>query len=111
MTLVEFYEALRWANVALGVLVTLLLLARLGSWVRAPWPTKVGRLVIFGWVTSTTYGTVEALQQAAVPGLRIPTVTTMMVLTGYYVAVEWRCDRREHAQVAAVIHRDSPSGP
>lgn len=111
MILVELYDGIRHANVVLGVLVTLLLVARLGAWVRAPWPSKVGRLVVFGWVTSTTFGTWEALSQSASPGLRIPAVTSMLVLSAYYVAVEWRCDRAQHAQVAAALHRDYPSGP
>lgn len=111
MTLLEVYDVIRHANIVLGLLVTLLLLLRVASWARAPWPTKVGRLVIFGWVTSTTYGTWEALNQSASVGPRIPAVTSMMVLTAYYVLVEWRCDRAQAAQAAAVVHRDSPSGP
>ena len=111
MTLMALYDALRHINIGLGVLGTLLLLARLGAWVRAPWPSKVGRPVVFGWVTSTTFGTWEALNQSAVTGLRIPAITSMMVLSAYYVVVEWRCDRRQAAQVAAVLHRDSPVGP
>lgn len=111
MTLVETYDVIRHANVVLGVVTTLLLLTRVPAWARAPWPTKVGRLVIFGWVTSTTYGTWEALAQAASVGPRVPAVTSMMMLTAYYVAVEWRSDRRQHAQIVAALHRDSPSGP
>lgn len=111
MTLVEVYDVLRHINIVFGVLVTLLLLVRVPAWVRTPWPTKVGRLVIFGWVTSTTYGTTEALSQSASVGPRIPAITSMMALTTYYVLVEWRSDRRQQAQVAAVVHRDSPSGP
>ena len=111
MTLLEVYDCLRHTNIGLGVLVTLLLLLRVPAWVRAPWPSKVGRLCVFGWVTSTTFGTVEALSQSAVPGLRIPAVTSMMVLSGYYVWCEWRDDRRQRAAIAAVLGRDSTKGP
>jgi hypothetical protein len=112
VTLTAIYGALRDANLVVGAVATLLLLARLAAWARAPWPSKVGRLVIFGWVISTLYGTWEAREQAATVGARIPAITSMLLLSIYYVWAEWTDDRRVQA-VAAQLRtrtRDSDQG-
>jgi hypothetical protein len=90
---IEVYETVRWANLLLASTLTLLWLFRLGAFARAPWPSKLGRLTVFGWVSSTAYGTWEALEQAASPGLRVPTVTSVLLLSGYWIFEEWRQDR------------------
>jgi hypothetical protein len=110
MTVHDVYEALRIANAGAGLAVTALLLTRLRAWKRAPWHAKVARLVIFGWVTSLTYGTFEALHMAVTTGPRIPALTSMFVLTAYYVRCEARYERRtEDAAKGLRAHlRDSP---
>lgn len=106
----DVYEALRWTNLVAAVTLTLLMLLRLRAFARAPWPSKVGRLSVFGWVTSTAYGTWEALHTAVLPGFRVPAVTSVLTLSGYWLLVEYLDDRkhaRELAHLRAVL-RDSP---
>lgn len=107
--MIELYEGIRTANLVIALALTLLMLTRARAFARAPWPSKMGRLTVFGWVSSTAYGTAEALQQEAVPGLRIPTVTSVLCLSAFWLLEEYRDDRRHRRTVAAVqqVLRDS----
>jgi hypothetical protein len=98
----EVYEVVRWVNLLLASTLTLLMLIRFGGFLRASYASKMGRLVVFGWVTSTAYGTWEALHLEAVPGFRIPAVTSVLILTGYWIWVEFRHDSEERRLEAAL---------
>jgi hypothetical protein len=98
----DVYEFVRWINLLLASTLTLLMLIRAGGFLRASYASKMGRLVMFGWVTSTGYGTWEALHLEAVPGFRIPAVTSVLALTGYWIWVEYRTDKEERRMTAAL---------
>lgn len=102
----DLYESIRYANLVLAGALTLLMLTRLGAFARAPWPSKVGRLAVFGWVTVNGYGTWEALTTAVSPGFRVPAVTSVLLLSGYWIFTEWQEDRWHRLLSAAL--RDSP---
>jgi hypothetical protein len=105
----EIYETLRQVNLAIACTLTLLMVFRAGAFARAPWPSKMGRLTVFGWVSSTAYGTWEALTLTAAPGFRIPTVTSVLCLSAFWLLEEYRDDRRHRHTLAAVrqVLRDS----
>lgn len=96
------YEALRWANVVLAVVLMVALICRAGGFLRAPLPSKLGRLSVFGWVSATAYGTAEQLVLGTEPGPRIPTTTSVLALTALWIWVEWTTDRRDRAEAAAL---------
>jgi hypothetical protein len=98
----EVYEAIRWVNLLLASTLTLLMLIRAGGFLRSSYASKMGRLVVFGWVTSTGYGSWEALHLEAVPGFRIPAVTSVLILTGYWIWVEYRSDKEERRMAEAL---------
>lgn len=110
----EIYEAIRVANLSIALALTVLMLTRARAFARAPWPSKMGRLTVFGWVSSTAYGTWEALAQQASPGFRIPTVTSVLCLSGFWLLEEWR-DDRQHSRtlcaVTAVLRDSQPEEP
>ena len=97
----DVYEALRYANLALTAVLTAAMLSRWGAFLRAPVASRYGRLALFAWVTSTFYGTAESLHMNIPAGPRVPTVTSVLLLTAVYVAAEARYDRRSRARLAA----------
>jgi hypothetical protein len=93
------YDSLRAANLAVSLLLAAAMLARGAAFLRAPVASKYGRLALFAWVTSTAYGTGEAMAQSATAGPRVPTVTSVLLLTAVWQATELRYDRRERARL------------
>jgi hypothetical protein len=94
------YDSLRAANLAVSLLLAAAMLARGAAFLRAPVASKYGRLALFAWVSSTAYGTGEAMAQSATAGPRVPTVTSVLLLTAVWQATELRYDRRERARLA-----------
>lgn len=98
------YDHLRIVNVALCGLLTVAMLFRGGAFLRAPVASKFGRLALFAWTSSTFYGTAEAMYLDVAAGPRVPTVTSVLLVTGWYVAVETAYDRRERARLSQAGH-------
>jgi hypothetical protein len=98
----DVYEWLRYINVALCAVLAVVMLARWGAFLRAPVASRYGRLALFAWISSTGYGTWETLSRDVPAGPRVPTVTSVLMLTAVYVAAEFRYDRRarRHAEPA-----------
>jgi hypothetical protein len=99
----DLYDSLRVANVALSAVLTVAMLCRGAAFLRAPVASKYGRLALFAWASSTLYGTGEAMALGVQAGPRVPTVTSVLVLTGWYVVAEIRYDRRERARLAELV--------
>jgi hypothetical protein len=99
------YDALRVINVALCGVLAIAMLARGGAFLRAPVASKFGRLALFAWTTSTLYGTAEALYLRVPAGPRVPTVTSVLLITAWYVTVETIYDVRERARLAQRLSR------
>jgi hypothetical protein len=93
------YDSLRAANLAVSLLLAAAMLARGAAFLRAPVASKYGRLALFAWVSSTAYGTGEAMAQSATAGPRVPTVTSVLLLTAVWQVTELRYDRRERARL------------
>jgi hypothetical protein len=93
------YDCLRAANLALSLLLAAAMLARGAAFLRAPVASRYGRLALFAWTTSTFYGTAEAMHQDAAAGPRVPTVTSVLLLTAVWQVTELRYDRRERARL------------
>jgi hypothetical protein len=106
------YDSLRAANLAVSLLLAAAMLARGAAFLRAPVASKYGRLALFAWVSSTAYGTGEAMTQSATAGPRVPTVTSVLCVTAAWVCAEVRYDRRERARLAELAARQpaAPSG-
>lgn len=98
----DVYEVLRYANLALCLLLTVAMLSRWGAFLRAPVASRYGRLALFAWVSSTAYGTAESLHMQVPAGPRVPTVMSVLLLTAVYVAAEARYDRRQRARAEAL---------
>jgi ABC-type transport system involved in cytochrome c biogenesis permease subunit len=62
------YDWLRAANLAVSLLLAAAMLTRGAAFLRAPVASRYGRLALFAWVTSTAYGTAEAMAQTRRPG-------------------------------------------
>jgi hypothetical protein len=84
------YDSLRAANLAVSLLLAAAMLARGAAFLRAPVDSKYGRLALFAWVTSTAYGTGEAMAQTPPAGPRVPTVTSVLCITAAWVWAEIR---------------------
>jgi hypothetical protein len=105
------YDSLRAANLAVSLLLAAAMLARGAAFLRAPVASKYGRLALFAWVTSTAYGTGEAMAQSATAGPRVPTVTSVLCITAAWVCAEVKYDRRERARLAELAAARRPLLP
>lgn len=104
----DLYDGIRAANLVIALLLTAGMLARGAAFLRAPAASKYGRLAIFAWLSSTAYGTAEAMAQHAAAGPRVPTVTSVLLITAAWQLAELRYDRRERARLAELMH-DTPA--
>jgi hypothetical protein len=100
----ELYDVIRAANLVIALLLTAGMLARGAAFLRAPAASKYGRLAIFAWLSSTAYGTAEAMAQQATAGPRVPTVTSVLLITAAWQVAESVYDRRERARLAELVH-------
>lgn len=104
----DLFDACRWANLALCALLMIVMLFRSAAFLRAPVASRYGRMALFAWISSTGYGTWESMQMHLPPGPRVPTVTSVLLVTAVYVWIEWRYDRRERTRLAELVH-DAPA--
>jgi hypothetical protein len=93
----DVYEWLRYVNLTLTALLTVAMLSRWGAFLRALIASRYGRLALFAWVSSTLYGTAESLHMHVPAGPRVPTVTSVTLLTVVYAWKEVKYDRRARA--------------
>jgi hypothetical protein len=93
----DVYEWLRYVNLVLCGLLTVAMLARSAAFLRAPVASRYGRLALFAWITSTFYGTAETLSRDVPAGPRVPTVTSVLLLTAVYAWAEAKYDSRARA--------------
>lgn len=101
----DVFDACRWINLTLTFVLAVVMLIRWGAFLRAPVASKYGRLAIFAWISSTCYGTAETLYQHVPAGPRVPTVTSVLLITAVWCWQEHRYDRRERARLAQGLSR------
>lgn len=105
------YVWLRYANLGLAVVLTVAMLFRSAAFLRAPVASRYGRLQTFAWTTAIgVYGTAESLVLGTPAGPRVPSLTGVLVLTGWWVWTEYSYDRRAlraRAATSASLRRGS----
>lgn len=102
------WEVLRWVNLCLAA--TLVLIAGARATARAPVASRVGLAVVLGWVTVDAAATWDSGQG---PGWRIPVRTGLLLLSGYWLWVDYRhemAQARVTAALAALIEGE-PTDP
>lgn len=103
------YEQIRYLNVLLSVGIMVAMLFRGAAFLRAPVASKYGRLALFAWTSWLAYGTLESIVLMVPPGPRVPSATSVLLLTAWWVVQESRYDGRERARLERMAVREPAS--
>jgi len=114
MTAADAYELCRYTNVLLAAAILTVMAVRFPAFARASRASQAGRMVVLWFVATNTYGTLEVLWDRVPAGPRVPTATTALLLTCWWLAVDWRAERAERrrdAEVQALLAVPAPRQP